>query len=284
MASDFTSPTGSPALVMYDVAFAPPYEKNTSAPNPWKARYALNFKGVAYSTQWVQLADIKKVRQGLGVAPCRKFMDGSDFYTLPIVTDSTTGSAVGDSLDIASYLQDKFPDAGAGHLFPSQNLDYECPGAKDFVVPLSAEQSSGPLADYARFNTNVDMAFTLHAQLTAEGMSWDPTKEAEIKAEFARRAGAASWDDLLIYGEAREKLKLSLRDTLRDLAALLQRDDTGPFMLGSQPSYADIIIGGWLRMLSKSMPASEWEEVQAWHDGVFGKLHAALQERFGDVK
>lgn len=285
MEADFTSAAKSDGLVLYDVASIAPYEDNACAPNPWKARYALNFKGVAYSTQWVRMLEITKVRRALGVPAGRKFADGTDFYTLPILTDPETGSAVGDSFDIAVYLQDKFPNAGASELFPSQKLDYVCPGLGESLVPLSERDDGDDVhADYARFNTNVDMAFSLHAQLMAHGMRWDPEVDGAIKAEFARRAGLGSWDAFQIQAEAREKLKVSLREALRDLAAMLQRDAAGPFMLGSQASYADIIVGSWLRMLSKTLPEGEWEEVQTWHDGVFGKLHAALQERFGQVQ
>ncbi|RKU48495.1 hypothetical protein DL546_005516 [Coniochaeta pulveracea] len=286
MASDATSSanTSAPNLVLYDIAFAPPYEQNTTAPNPWKARYALNFKGVPYTTQWVQMTDIAKVRKGLGVPAGRKFADGTDFYTLPVLVDTNTGLKLGDSFDIAAYLQKTFPDSGAGDLFPPQKLDYVCPGTS--LVPLS-ELKVDAHADYALFNSNVDMAFSLHAQLTAHGMKWDPKYEEEIRAEFVRRAapyGIKSWEDMGLKGEARDKMRNSLRDALGGLAALLQRDGTGPFMLGRQPSYADIIVGGWLRMLSKTLETVEWEEVQAWYDGVFGRLHAALQEQFGDVK
>ena len=69
----------NPTITFYDVAFAPPYTKNTSAPNPWKSRYALNFKDVPYSTQWVQMPDISKTRQGLGIPACRKLQDGTDY-------------------------------------------------------------------------------------------------------------------------------------------------------------------------------------------------------------
>ncbi|KAL2126244.1 hypothetical protein VTI74DRAFT_1343 [Chaetomium olivicolor] len=284
MATDATNTTRSSGLVLYDIAFAPPYEENTAAPNPWKARYALNFKGVPYSTQWVQMPDISNVRRSLGLPPNRKFADGTDFYTLPILTDSNTGSAIGDSFDIAVYLQTTFPHAGAGDLFPPQQLDYACsktmPG---FGVPLS-ERNDKVHADYANFNSNVDMAFTMHCQLMGHGMRWDPAYADGIKAEFVRRAGVRSWDDLGAFGEARETLKASLRDTIRDLALMFQQDMSGPFLLGNQPSYADLIVGAWLRMMSKTLPESEWEEVQAWHEGVFGRLHAALQQRFGDVK
>lgn len=282
MSADATSATStSPGIVLYDIAFARPCEKNNSAPNPWKARYALNFKGVPYSTQWVPMPDIGKVRRGLGLAAGRKFADGTDYHTLPALKDSTTGSTIGDSFDIAHYLQTTFPDAGAGDLFPPQKLDYACQG--NILIPLS-ERADNIHPEYAHFNANVDMAFTLHVQLMMNGMVWDPEVADGIKAEFARRAGAKSWDDLAVSPEKRVALMASLKDTLSGLATLLQRDSTGPFLLGNQPSYADIIIGAWLQMMNKTVPAQEWEQVQTWHDGVFGKLHAALQERFGDVK
>lgn len=75
--------TSNPGFVLYDIAFAPPYEQNSSAPNPWKARYALNFKGAPYTTQWVQMTDIAKVRKGLGLPAGRKFADGTDFLHPP---------------------------------------------------------------------------------------------------------------------------------------------------------------------------------------------------------
>ena len=211
--------------------------------------------------------------------PCRKFADGTDFYTLPILTG--TDVALGDSFDIASYLQETLPDAGAGDLFPPLELDFPCPGSS--LVPLS-EHKGNLHADYARFNSNVDMAFSVHAQLMVH-MPWDPAVVDEIKAEFVRRAGVATWDDIEIRGMARQELKKSLQDSLRDLATLLQRDTSGPFILGDQACYADIIIGAWLRMLSKAMPEKEWHEVQTqWYDGIFGALHVALQHRFGEVK
>lgn len=270
----------SPGTVLYDIAYTKPYEESTCAPNPWKARYALNFKGIPYSTQWVVMPDIAKVRRGLGVPAGRNFADGTEFFTLPIVTDAKTESKIGDSFDIANWLQTTFPDEGAGDLFPAQDLTYECSGI--MLVPLS-ERKDNVHADYAKFNHNVDNAFTLHMQLAAEGQRWDPELVDGIRAEMTRRTGL-SWEQIAIKGEARLKTMASLHDTLRDLAALFQRDTAGPFLLGEKPNYADIIVGGWLRIFNKALPESEWEEVQGWHGGVFGKLHTALQERFGDVK
>ena len=288
-----------PTFTLYDIAFAQPRPQTSCAPNPWKARYALNFKQIPHTTQWVQLPDIVNLRRSLGVPACRKFADGSDFYTLPLLQNTQTGEVVaGDSFDIACYLETRFPSAGAGDLFPSDvaaegeegegkvRLDsYVLPSKWESLVPLS-EIDGRVIAhkEYARFQANVDMAFSVHSQLMAHGMRVDPEVEDEVRREFVRRVGVSCWEDLGVYGEARGKLMASLREVLEGLADMFRRDATGPFLLGARPCYADIIVGGWLRMMSKALPESEWEEARGWYDGVFGKLHDALQERFGDVK
>ncbi|KAJ3545342.1 hypothetical protein NM208_g2546 [Fusarium decemcellulare] len=98
-----------------------------------------------------------------------------------------------------------------------------------------------------------------------DGMPLDPARVEEIKAEFAR-----------------EKLMESFRDMLGDLAKLFEKTD-GPFLLGQQASYADFIVGAWLRMSLVALPKSEWEEARSWHGGVFGRLHDAL-DVYAEVK
>lgn len=271
-------------FVLYDIAFASPYTTNTGAPNPWKARYALNFKSVPYRTEWVQMPDITTVRKSLGVPACRKFADGTDFYTLPVlVTDPATNAAIGDSFDIAVFLEEKFPGAGAGNLFPEQKLDYELPSAFQSLVPLS-ETNEAKHKNYVKFQANVDMAFTVHTMLTAHGMKWDEDVADKVKEEFLKRVGKKNWDEMGVYGEERVKLMESLKGTIKELAGMLERDGEGPFLMGKQPSYADILIGAWLRMFNKTLPREEWDQLEGWYGGVFGKLHWALQERFGRVE
>lgn len=276
-----TVPPDAITITFYDIAHRPPVEKSCFSPNPWKSRFALNFKGVPYSTSWVGMPDISKVRRDLGVPPCRTFADGTDFNTLPIIQDTTTGSTVGDSFDIAVYLQRTYPNT-AGDLFPAQTLDYTFTQNAAFVVPLS-ERQEGDFAEYANFNTNVDAAFTTHAQLMVHGMTLDPATSEQTKAEFVRRAGVSSWDDFTLTGDARGKLKDSFRDMLGGLAKLFVRDAAGPFLLGQQASYADFIVGGWLRMAKQTLPETEWEETRGWHGGVFGRLYDAL-ETYAEVK
>lgn len=272
-------PTSSP-IVFYDIAMRPPVEENCCSPNPWKARLALNFKGLPYSTSWVPLPDVAKVRSSLKVPPCRKFADGTDFFTLPIIQDPATDSLVGDSFDIAVYLQNKYPNSGAGDLFPPQKIDYVFAQDPPILVPLSDCPESG-FPEYAKFNVNVDAAFSSHLQLTVQTFPFDPATAEISKAEFVRRAGADAsvtcWEDFAVVGEEREKVKDSFRNTLGGLAKLFLRDTSGPFLLGTRASYADLIVGGWLRMMRATLPESDWEEMRSWHEGVFGRLHDALE-------
>lgn len=271
-------------IVFYDIAMRPPAEKNCCSPNPWKARMALNFKGLPYATKWVPLPDVSKVRSSLNVPSVRKFADGSDFYTLPIIEDPTTDSLVGDSFDIAVYLQQTYPDSGAGDLFPAQKIDYVFKPNDPIPIPLSDTRDGDQ--EYARFNVHVDAAFSAHVQLTVQTFPFDPATAEISKAEMVRRAGVPGvtrWEDFAVYGEEREKKKESFRTALGDLGQLFLKDTSGPFILGSRVTYADLIVGGWLRMLRAALPASEFEEVKSWHNGLFGQLHDAL-EVYAEVK
>lgn len=271
-----TTSTPSSPIVFYDIATRPPAEKTCCSPNPWKTRLALNFKGLSFSTSWVALPDIAKVRSSLKVPPCRKFADGTDFFTLPIIEDPATGSLVGDSFDIAVYLQNTYPNSGAGDLFPPQTIDYVFTPDLAILIPLT-ECRESEFPEYAKFNVNVDAAFSAHAQLTVQGFPFDPATAEITKAEFVRRAGVTCWEDFALVGEAREKMKDSFRNMLGSLAKLFLRDTSGPFLLGTRASYADVIVGGWLRMMRATLPESEWEEVRSWHEGLFGQLHDALE-------
>ncbi|KAJ4251362.1 hypothetical protein NW762_011343 [Fusarium torreyae] len=262
-------------IFFYDIATRPPVEKTCCSPNPWKSRLALNFKDVAYVTSWVGLPDIANVRTSLKVPACRKFADGKDFFTLPIIEDPATGSVIGDSFDIAVYLQKTYPGSGGGDLFPAQTLDFDF--KHPFIlVPLS-ECRDSDFPEYAKFNMNVDAAFTAHTQLTVQGFPFDPATEDISRPAFAKRAGVTRWEDLALVGEKREKLMDSFRDMLGYLGKLFTRDTTGPFLLGTKVSYADMMVGAWLRMMHVTLPQSEWDQVTSWHDGLFGQLYDALE-------
>lgn len=70
---------------------------------------------------------------------------------------------------------------------------------------------------------------------------------------------------------------------LGDLGKLFLRDTSGLFLLGKQPSYADLIVGGWLHMMRTTLPDEEWEEARNWQGGVYGHLYDSL-EKYAEVR
>ncbi|KAI0378477.1 hypothetical protein F5Y04DRAFT_261572 [Hypomontagnella monticulosa] len=239
--------SSSDPIILFDIASGPPIRPY--APNPWKARYALNFKRANFVTKWVDLADVKATRQSLGIDPVRFFDNGEPFFTLPIMTDPSSNKLVGDSFDIAVYLDEKYPDA-----------------------PSLFRNSIGL---YAAFNAHIDSILPIGAPLCSESFPFNPETAEKSKAEFCRRAGLKSWDDMILRGEARRQVMDQFQVALGGVAKYFRFSD-GPFIGGKEPDYADIIIGGWLMMYSQTLPR-EWPEIRAWHGGLWGRLHDGLE-------
>jgi hypothetical protein len=155
--------------VFYDIS--PTVQPRSYAPNPSKARLALNFKGVPFKTTWVGVVDIPDIRQSLNCPATRKFDNGSDYHTLPMVQDPALGKVIGDSFDIANYLENNLPESG-GQLFPPDTthtgLDYESPNNNTaFFAPITSNQGSKNDA-YAKFNMHVNATFSAHVSLVAQ--------------------------------------------------------------------------------------------------------------------
>lgn len=268
--------------IFYDIS-SPLQPPRSFAPNPSKTRLALNFKKVPFKTSWVDILDIPDVRKGLSCAATRTFADGSDYYTLPMLRDVAADKVIGDSFQIANYLEDAFPETG-GCLFPTNSthtgLNYESP-QKDtvFFVPITTNEGAKNGA-YAKFNLHVDTTFTAHVGLVAEYMPLNATTKEATHEMMAKRAKVKSWDDLSLRGDARRQVMASFKDSLSSLAELYLVHQSGPYLEGEHANYADLIVGGWLNMFSICMPAEEWESFKTWHGGVLARLHDALQKNY----
>ncbi|KAJ7037163.1 hypothetical protein C8F04DRAFT_1180879 [Mycena alexandri] len=232
----------SKPIIFYDIASGPPV--TSYAINPWKTRYALNFKGVHYKTEWVELPQVASHR------------DGTPFYTLPIIQDPSTGKIVGDSFEIAQYLDAVYLDGPR-------------------LIPASTT------ALHRAFNTHVDKIFTDGIViLCGHGLPFNPQTAEQSKAEFVRLAGVSSWDDLTLRGAERTAKLAEFKDALGALAKCYV-DEYEPFLEGKQVSYADIIVGGWLQFLKVTL--EEWKEVRTWHGSRWERVLQAL-DKYADVK
>lgn len=273
--------TDSKPLILYDISSTK--KPRSYAPNPSKGRLALGFKNVPFETTWVDLLHISDVRKSLNCPATRKLDDGSDFCTLPMLRVPDSGKVIGDSFDIANYLEDTYPDSG-GCLFPKDStrtgLDYESPNKDSiFFAPVSLNEGAKN-ADYANYNTHVDTTFSAHVVLVAQYMPFNPETAEAVKASMAKRAHLPSWDAVNIQGEARRQLMEAFEANLKTLAEYFEVNEGGPYLEGEKANYADLIVGGWLNMMAECMPEAEWKVFRTWHGGVFARLHDALQVRY----
>lgn len=259
-------------IVFYDIASKEP--RTTFAANPWKCRLALNFKDVQYQTQWVEMPDITSVREELGVPANRTLPDGTPYHTLPVIHDTTTGALIGDSFEIALYLDKQYPDGPK--LF------------RPFTTGLTAA-----------FNARVDGIFTRFAGLSTQ-MPFDPQVLQKVGEIFAKRIPAiqkmAGQNSSLQQGSMEEfeaalgELAKSYRHTGGTTDYFWRSRGTddeqaqrppeghqaGPWLDGEEATYADLIVGAWLKMFQISMPKAEWEKVSQWQDGLWGRIVEAL--------
>jgi glutathione S-transferase len=217
----------------------------------------LNFKKVHYRTEWVELPEVESVRKKLEVAPVRAWADGSPFYTLPIISDPSTGKFVGDSFDIALYLEETYPSDDRV-LFPPS--------------------STGLLR---AFNVQVDEIFTRFVQLVVMDMPFNPETAEITHATFCARAGKQKWEEFALTGEVRASMLEDFKAALGTLAKHYRHKEAGPFLEGATMTYADVIVGGWLAYMKETL--KEWDDFKTWQDGHWGRLHGAL-EKYAEIK
>jgi glutathione S-transferase len=220
----------------------------------------LNFKRVQYKTEWVDMPDVASVRKRLDVAPNRTFFDGTPFYTLPIIQDLSTGEIVGDSFDNALYLDRTYTEAThTPSLFPPSTIALQ-----------------------RAWNKQIDNIFAPFVSLCVEGIPLNPETAEITKASFVFRSQKEKWEDFHLSADERTKRLAQSKETLGGLAAFY-RDAESPFLGGENPIYADLIVGAWLAFCRIALPAKEWEEVQTWQDGMWGKLDRALN-KYAEIK
>lgn len=260
-------------ITFYDIASDAPLR--TFAPNPWKTRFALNFKGVPYQTQWTHMPEIHNLREKLGVPANRTLPDGSAYHTLPVISDPSTGALIGDTFEIALYLDGQYSNGR----------------------PLIRPNTTGLTA---AFNAQVDGIFTKYAGLCQ--LVFDPAVKDECLGMFAKRFGVKSFDDIKLSDEQKQGLWTSFEHSLEELAkaykhtggttdyyfrpqgsAEAQRQK-GPeerkqavFLDGDEPAYSDFIVGAWLKMMETCLTSEEWQRIRSWQGGHWGRVVDALK-------
>ena len=265
--------TNDNKIIFYDIASNPP--TRTFAPNPWKTRYALNHKKLPYRTEPIDMPDIHSLRTKLAVPANRTLPNGDPYHTLPLIHDPSTDKFVGDSFEIALYLDATYPQA----------------------PPLFRP---GTIGLTAALNNRVDALFTAHVALS-DNMPFPEASKDRINAIFASRFGLSDLSALALTTEAREKMLVDFEHALAEFAKAYRhsggttdgvwsaagtaeaqaqkagREEVGPWLDGESPVYADFVVGAWLAMTAECMSREEWERVRGWQGGLWGRVHDALE-------
>ena len=96
----------------------------TNSPTLFFSRFSLNYKRIPYKALQLEYPDIEPTLRNLGAAPTSTKPNGHPYYTVPVIVDSSRRTPDGrptivyDSLAIAEYLDDAYPDTTSPLLFP----------------------------------------------------------------------------------------------------------------------------------------------------------------------
>ncbi|EJD07729.1 uncharacterized protein FOMMEDRAFT_72472 [Fomitiporia mediterranea MF3/22] len=236
-------------ITFYDIATR--LSPQAMAPNTFKTRLALNYKGIPYKTEWVEFPDIEAVVKRLGGTPTSKKADGSDYYTLPMIHDSTTGKVVTDSIAIAEYLDATYPDKPL--LFP--------PGTKAATATLNHVfmQSLNPISPI--------MIYEVYGTLNQPSqVYWRTTREAAIGKKL---------EEFAPPGPDRDEMWKQCKEGLDTLAGFYDRNGEGKrFFFADTFSFADTIVIGFLVWIEITLGTTneEWKAIAGWSNGRWGKL------------
>ncbi|KAJ2912607.1 hypothetical protein MD484_g7809, partial [Candolleomyces efflorescens] len=237
--------------------------------NTWRTRFALNYKGLPYKTEWVEYPDIAGVLKGHGIGPTAHYPDGAPYYSLPAILDidDATGKtkvAMANSLDIAKYLDDAYPDTPK--LFPGGDVD----GRLEKFVK-EAPRLWMPVyfiafkATYPKLNPASQPHFTIARAKDLQDIF--PGKERLEDMPLSPEDRAKSWKEVQgLFDLLEEKVKGT--------------DEQGQWYLGNEISFPDLVIGGfviWLKTIFGD-DSQEWKDIQRWNGGRWERFLEGLKD------
>ncbi|KAL1744218.1 hypothetical protein HDZ31DRAFT_39113 [Schizophyllum fasciatum] len=246
-------------IVFYDI---PSKSHGALSSNTWKIRYALNYKGLPFRTEWVEMPDIAEICQKIGAAPTNPLDGPQPPYTFPVIFDPSTGQVVSDSLAIAAYLDATYPDRP--RILPPGTIALHHIFADTFGAKVSQ-----PLIQAVSMK-----AMETFTQRTAEYVrrTREPVLGMSFEAFFTPERAAEAW----------KAVKQGL-DWFAQAVAQQEKATGKPsvYFVGDTPSFADFVVAGQLMFLRK-VQKEGWEELRTLHDGRWSKLVSALAAYEGE--
>ncbi|CAK3950952.1 related to glutathione S-transferase [Lecanosticta acicola] len=193
--------------------------------NPWKARLALNYKGVPYKTEWVEYPDLAPKFKALGIPPNSPETNPNAEYSSPAIK-LPDGRYIMDSLAAARELEQLQPSPSL-HIHGNDyaNRTQEAvgqimKGLAPIAMPRIPERLLNPSsAEY--FHTTREKRF---------GMPLSELAQSD-------KAGERAWS--------------TAEPGFGAVKALLVENGNGPYIQGGEPSFADFVLAGFWRFMER---------------------------------
>lgn len=230
--------------------------QNQSRPT-FICRYSLNIKGLPYTTVWTEYPDIAGLCQKIGAAPTSKGPDGSPKYTLPVIFDPNTRTAVSESAAIARYLDKTYPDTPA------------------LIPPETDALHAAFLHTFAALAKNL-----LPVMVRATSVQLNPRSEEYFRTTREAMFGAKMEEVAPVGSEKRAEYWTGVEKVLHLFAEWLEADGKQKsFFLGEKVAFADIAIASflvWVRVVL-GKESKEWTDVLTWDGGRWARLIDTLK-------
>jgi glutathione S-transferase len=214
----------------------------------FEARAALNFKNIPYKTSWVEYPDMASKFKAFGLAPTAEKSPSG--YSSPMVR-LPDGTFVMDSRKIADALETLQPEPSlkldSGYVERVQTAVLEIGTAlTPITIPRVPEMLLTPASAEYFYRTRKERF----------GISLPELAQSE-------KAGEAAWE--------------AAAPAIGDLVAILRENEGGPFVLGEEASYADLIVVAYWAMARKLDRGGDVFERGLGIDEVFGRHWEACQ-------
>lgn len=188
------------------------------------ARLALNYKKIPYTTEWIEYPDLKPKFQSLGIPANDPQVNPNAEYSIPTAR-FPDGKYIMDSLAIVHELERMQPQ-------PSLRLDTDHhKRAQDAALKL--QKGLGPL---------VLPRVPVEILNPPSREFFEATREKRFGMPLAAleksdQAGETAWENA--------------RPGLDEVRALLHEDESGPYVMGTEPSFADFVLAGMWRFYER---------------------------------
>ncbi|KAM6489551.1 hypothetical protein JOM56_014970 [Amanita muscaria] len=220
------------------------------SPNTWKTRFTLNYKGIPYETVWLEYPEIQAKSKELGVGPTKTKADGSPVYTVPIIWDPATKTAVSDSYTIAKYLDAAYPNT------PRVLFD----GIEEYDIAIQAFYGLPEMR--ALFDLVAPYVTILLTPVS---------QEYKLKDE--------SWPKAVPTGDKKVEAWKVVKNGFDIVDGLLKKNG-GPFARGEQISFVDFAFGGYVFGLRLVWGEDNelWKDLATWNNGRWSRLVEKLDK------